>query len=42
MNDIGRVVGQFGTATGGYSFFVSGPNGIGMTDINETFRYLDG
>ena len=34
INDAGQVVGYSATATGDQHAFITGPNGVGMTDLN--------
>jgi probable HAF family extracellular repeat protein len=38
INDAGQVVGESDTATGTFSphAFITGPNGVGMTDLNSS------
>jgi probable HAF family extracellular repeat protein len=38
INDVGRVVGRSSTGPGGQRAFITGPNGVGMTDLGS----LDG
>ena len=33
INDAGQVVGRSITAAGAYHAFITGPNGVGMTDL---------
>ena len=33
INNAGQVVGEFGTAGGSSQAFITGPNGVGMTDL---------
>ena len=35
INDAGQVVGYSGTAAGTKHAFITGPNGVGMTDLNS-------
>ena len=35
INDAGQVVGYSNTATGDYHAFITGPNGVGMTDLSS-------
>jgi probable HAF family extracellular repeat protein len=42
INDAGQVVGWSATATGAYHAFITGPNGVGMTDLNALVSQSDG
>jgi probable HAF family extracellular repeat protein len=35
INDAGQVVGRSDTAAGAQHAFITGPNGVGMTDLNS-------
>jgi probable HAF family extracellular repeat protein len=35
INDAGQVVGRFNTAAGNEHAFITGPNGVGMRDLNS-------
>ena len=35
INDAGQVVGYSATAAGAQHAFITGPNGVGMTDLNS-------
>ena len=35
INDAGQVVGWSATTAGGEHAFITGPNGVGMTDLNS-------
>ena len=42
INDAGQVVGYSGTAAGAQHAFITGPNGVGMTDLNSLVHLPDG
>jgi probable HAF family extracellular repeat protein len=42
INDVGQVVGYSTTATGARHAFITGPDGVGMVDLNSLVHLPDG
>jgi probable HAF family extracellular repeat protein len=42
INDAGQVVGGSGTGSGGDHAFITGANGVGMTDLNTFLGFRSG